>query len=57
MFTKHENNKRRLVKQLKEVKKNADKGVLTHSDYRTLTTILIKLTEEVYDILNEKEEK
>jgi len=57
MFSKHENNKRRLVKQLKEVKKNADKGHLTHGDYRTLTTILIKLTEEVYDMLNEKEEK
>ncbi|AMB18698.1 hypothetical protein BH780_gp115 [Bacillus phage Eldridge] len=51
MFSKQENNKRRLVKQLKEVKKNADKGHLTHADHKTLVNAMIQLTNEVYGIL------
>lgn len=52
---KTENNKRMLLKQLKNVKSRVDKGQQTHEDYRILTNALIKLTEEVYDILIEKE--
>jgi len=55
LFTRQENKKRMLLKKLREVKKNAAKGHLTHEDHRTLTNAMIHLTEEVYNILIEKE--